>query len=96
VVEPSVAQVLHLLNSERIDGKLRHDAGRLARLTAREVDDGKLAEELYLTVFARLPTDAERKIAVEHLSQAGASDRRARAEDLVWSMLNSLEFVFNH
>jgi hypothetical protein len=96
VVEPSVAQVLHLLNSERIDARLRHDAGRVARLTLQHADDAKLAEELYLTVFARPPTEAERKTAVEYLSQAASGDRRARAEDLVWSMLNSLEFVFNH
>jgi hypothetical protein len=98
VVEPSVAQVLHLLNSERIDAKLRHDAGRIARLVAAEPDDGKLADELYLTVFGRYPTDAERQTAIEYLSAAtgGANDRRAKAEDLMWTMLNSLEFVFNH
>jgi hypothetical protein len=62
----------------------------------QHADDAKLAEELYLTVFARPPTEAERKTAVEYLSQAASGDRRARAEDLVWSMLNSLEFVFNH
>jgi len=96
VVEPSVAQVLHLLNSERIDGKLRHDAGRIARLVQAEPDNARLVDELYLTVFARLPTDAERKVAVDHLARNGASERRASAEDLVWTMLNSLEFVFNH
>lgn len=99
VVEPSVAQVLHLLNSERIDGKLRHDAGLVATLVRRESDNGKLADELYLTVFARYPTAAERQTAAEYLSQAPAGNiqqRRAKAEDLLWTMLNSIEFVFNH
>ncbi len=99
VVEPSVAQVLHLLNSERIDAKLRHDAGRIASLVRRESDPGKLTDELYLTVFARFPTAAERQTAAEYLAAAPADDmpqRRARAEDLLWTMLNTLEFVFNH
>jgi len=99
VVEPSVAQVLHLLNSERIDAKLKHDAGRVAELVRREPDNGKLADELYLTVFARYPSDAERKTAVDYLAAAPAGDlsqRRARAEDLLWTMLNTIEFVFNH
>ncbi|MDX1944143.1 MAG: DUF1549 and DUF1553 domain-containing protein [Pirellulaceae bacterium] len=98
VVEPSVAQVLHLLNSDRIDGKLRHDGGKIAELVRREPDNGQLAEELYLTVFARLPTPAERQTAVEYLSAAGTDPgrRRSQAEDLLWTMLNSLEFVFNH
>ena len=96
VVEPSVAQVLHLMNSERLDAKLRHDAGPIATLVAREADDGKLAEELYLTVFSRFPTETERRTALEYLSASGPADRRAKAEDLVWTMLNSIEFVFNH
>jgi hypothetical protein len=99
VVEPSVAQVLHLLNSERIDGKLRHDAGRIAELVRRQPSDSKLAEELYLTVYSRYPTDAERRTALDYLAGAPTGDslaRRARAEDLLWTMLNSIEFVFNH
>lgn len=99
VVEPSVAQVLHLLNSERVDGKLRHDAGRVAELVRREASDERLVEELYLIAFSRLPTAAERRTALEYLSAASDGDlsqRRARAEDLLWTLLNTLEFVFNH
>ena len=97
VVEPSVAQVLHLLNSERVQQKLSHDAGLIASLCRRESDDGRLAEELYLTIFSRFPTAGERQTAVGHLQRAtDAAARRAAAEDLAWTMLNSLEFVFNH
>jgi hypothetical protein len=99
-VEPSVAQVLHLLNSPQIFDKLRHPTGRVARLTAStEVAVGNgadeaLADELYLTFFSRFPTSEERAVATQHLH--AAADRRQAAEDLAWSLLNSLEFVFNH
>ena len=97
VVEPSVAQVLHLLNSERVQQKLSHERGRIARLCREQPDDAKLVEELYLTIFSRLPSDGERKLATDHLQRAPSADaRRAAAEDLAWTMLNSLEFVFNH
>jgi hypothetical protein len=99
VVEPSVAQVLHLLNSERVDGKLKHAAGRVALLAKRETSDQRLVEELYLSALARFPTAAERQTGVEYLSAAAPGDlsrRRERAEDLLWTLLNSLEFVFNH
>ncbi|HEX5103511.1 MAG TPA: DUF1549 and DUF1553 domain-containing protein [Pirellulaceae bacterium] len=99
VVEPSVAQVLHLLNSERVDGKLRHEAGRVAELAQSETSDQRLVEELYLTALSRYPSDAERNTGVEYLAAAALGDvsqRRARAEDLLWTLLNSLEFVFNH
>ena len=99
VVEPSVAQVLHLLNSERVDGKLRHEAGRVAELARRETSDQRLVEELYLTALSRYPSEAERQTGMEYLADAAPGDliqRRARAEDLLWTLLNSLEFVFNH
>jgi hypothetical protein len=97
VVEPSVAQVLHLLNSERVQQKLAHEDGLIARLCRRESDNARLVEELYLTIFSRYPSDGERQVAVAHLQRsAGAPARRTAAEDLAWTMLNSLEFVFNH
>ena len=97
VTEPSVAQVLHLLNSERVQEKLSHENGFVARLAKRESDNARAADELYLNLFSRLPTDAERQVAVEYLGKAGDSAaRRTALEDLAWTMLNSLEFVFNH
>ncbi len=60
----------------------------------REPSDAALVEELYLTFYSRRPVESERRAALEYL--AGAKDRRAAAEDLAWSLLNSLEFLFNH
>ena len=93
-VEPSVAQVLHFLNSPEIHGKLSHEAGRIKRLVDSIADDGELVDELYLTIFSRQPDTDERRRAIEHL--AAAADRRQAAEDQAWAMLNSLEFMFNH
>jgi hypothetical protein len=97
VTEPSVAQVLHLLNSERVQDKLAHENGFVAKLARRESENSRAVDDLYLGLFSRLPTDSERQVAVEYLSKAGDSAaRRTALEDLAWTMLNSLEFVFNH
>ena len=93
-VEPSVAQVLHLLNSERVNAKLSHESGAVAKLVRKLPDDAALVEELYLSIYSRYPSDDERQIAVKHL-QAAPSQRRQATEDLMWTMLNSMEFVFN-
>jgi len=93
--EPSVAQVLNLLNSPDVQAKLSHEAGTVARLVREQKGDAKLVDELYLTFFARLPSVDEMKVATEHLKKR-ASARRQAAEDLAWAMLNSTEFVFNH
>lgn len=92
--EASIAQVLHLLNSPNLQAKLTHADGQLARLTAAYPDNVKLADELYLTFFSRLPGDKERQLAVKHL--AAGPNRQQAVEDYAWSLLNTVEFVFNH
>lgn len=91
--EPSVAQVLHVLNSPEIHAKLTHAGGRIARLVREIPDDGRLAEELFLTVFSRFPTETERQAALAYFQGRA---RREAAEDLTWSMLNTTEFLLNH
>jgi hypothetical protein len=92
--EPSVAQVLHLLNAPEVQARLSHEGGRAAKLVRREPSDRALVEELYLTYYSRPPAVAELQAALEYLGKA--KDRRQAAEDLAWSLLNSLEFLFNH
>jgi hypothetical protein len=95
--EPGVSQVLHLLNSPEIHAKLTHASGTVARLVRRLPGDGELVDELYLTFFSRFPSPDERKVACEHLGTARDPEgRRQAAEDLAWSLMNSLEFLFNH
>lgn len=93
--EPSVSQVLNLLNSTEIQAKLTHEGGTIARLAREQKDDKKLVEELYLTFFSRMPTTKEKDVGVKHL-QKYVANRRAATEDLAWAMLNSTEFLFNH
>jgi len=93
--EASIAQVLHLLNSPQIHFKLTHEEGAIARLTSSCSDNVNLADELYLTFYSRFPATEERQCAEKYLAERGR-DRRHAAEDLAWSLLNSLEFVFNH
>ncbi len=93
--EPSVSQVLHLLNSPEIQRKLAHDRGSVARLAAVRAGDADLVDDLYLTVLTRMPTARERDVAVSLLAN-NPGQRRQAAEDLVWGLMNTLEFAFNH
>ncbi len=94
VSEPTVAQVLHVLNSPQIESRLRHADGLLARLIDRVPDPEELVDELYLTFYGRYPASEERAVAVKHLEQN--SQRTEAVEDLAWSLLNSPEFLLNH
>ena len=93
-VEPTVGQVLHILNAPGIQEKLSHVGGQLTRLVKRYPDSSQLVEELYLMMYGRFPTEKERGNSVKYLQ--GQPDRQLAVEDLCWSMMNSIEFVFNH
>ena len=61
----------------------------------KQTDPRIAAEELFLGVLARLPTEAETAEVVTYLSSRTA-DRNVAAQELVWSLLNLAEFRFNH
>lgn len=91
--EPSISQALHLLNSPEIAEKIAHRHGRARELAASELSPDKIIEEFYLTTLSRFPTTAEQQL----MQQAfGSGDRAAATEDILWALMNSKEFVFNH
>jgi len=90
----SIAQALHLMNAPGIQAKLTHRGGSIERWAAMQ-DDARMIEDVYLTCLARIPDSAEKNTAREYLT-SHPTKRRQAVEDLVWSLLNSLEFVFNH
>lgn len=91
----SVSQALHFINSPALQTKLSHANGAIARLVAREKDDARVVEELYLSCFSRHPSTEELAAGRDYLG-ARKTRRQEAAEDLCWSLLNTLEFVFNH
>ncbi len=88
--DSTVTQALHLMNSPEIDRRIRSDAGRAARLAKSELTPTEIVNELYLTIFSRYPSDAERTFAVA-LIEAASDKRRTAIEDLMWAMLNAPE-----
>lgn len=93
--EPSMTQVLHILNGETLIQKLEAKDNRLSKQLEANVAPEQLAEELFLSALSRFPTDRERQKMSEILSVASPEERRQAVEDLYWSVLSSKEFLFN-
>ncbi|MBQ18717.1 MAG: hypothetical protein CMJ65_16520 [Planctomycetaceae bacterium] len=93
--EPSIAQALHLMNSEESFRKIRHRDGRAARLAASKRTNAGVIDELYLLTLSRYPSNAERKLMLGAFTQPGGS-RREAVEDVLWTLLNTKEFLYNH
>ena len=58
-------------------------------------DAAAVAEELYLSLYSRRPTDEERADVANYLSERG-KERVPALQELAWAMLTSTEFRFNH
>lgn len=92
--EPNLAQVLQLANGELVQRKLTDKQGRIAKLMESNVDDESAFRELYLVSVSRPPTDQELVHCHSILDAAG--DRQQGLEDILWALINSREFHFNH
>jgi hypothetical protein len=92
--QPSVAQVLHVLNSPQIQEKLSSESGQLAMLEGSISDNEHLIDEIYLMFYSRFPTTDEQVSVSRYLAKA--DNRRKAVEDVAWSLMNTVEFLFNH
>ena len=93
---PNLGQILHLMNDAGINGRISAKTGRVVTLLAAKLSDERVVEELYLGALSRFPTPDESHKAVKLLTTAKPEARQRRAEDILWALLNSKEFVFNH
>jgi hypothetical protein len=94
--EANLAQSLHLLNSSEIQGKLTAAGGNAARLAGdKSRGDEQKIRELYLLAFSRPASPDELSIAMAHI-QKNAQDPKRAYEDIVWALINTKEFLFNH
>jgi Protein of unknown function (DUF1549)/Protein of unknown function (DUF1553) len=92
--EVTMPQLLHLQNGADIAEKIRSPGGRLAKLLKETKDDGQVLEELFLSTFCRLPTEEERAKVTGWLTRGDSREEVFR--DLLWALLNSKVFSFNH
>jgi len=106
VQSSSLAQSLHLINAPDIKAKLSTSGGRADRLAKEDRPAEDRIRELYLAAFAREPAPEELKTAVDYLAEVPLDtegkpvdpQRAAREnfQDLIWALINTKEFLFNH
>lgn len=92
---PSIVQALHLMNSNNIQLQLADKNGRISSLAKSSRSPSEIVDEVYLLVYSRFPTLDEKAIAVEIFNSQEIS-RQDGIEDLMWALINTGEFIFNH
>ncbi|HEX8202660.1 MAG TPA: DUF1549 domain-containing protein, partial [Isosphaeraceae bacterium] len=94
VGEANLAQVLHLLNSEEVQGRLSRPGGRADRLANDPRPDAEKVEELFLGTRARPPTAEQLRAALDYIERNSRTKKLAY-EDILWSLINAKDFAFN-
>ncbi len=90
----TVVQALFLANHPRVREKIASPTGRVARIIKDVADDGKRIEEVYLGTLSRLPTKEEMQTCLDYLK--GSPSPQKGLEDVLWSLLNTREFILQH
>ena len=88
--EPSLDQALQLLNGKHVFDQVQKSLQKYGPLK----EPHELVQQLYLTAFSRHPSDAESKSTAAFLAVAANRDDAIR--DLVWAIINTQEFMFQH
>ena len=95
-MEANLAQSLHLLNSSEVQGKIANGNGRAALLAKdTERSHEEKLKELYHWVYSRDPDTEEIAIAMAHIEKHAENPQLAY-EDILWALINTKEFLFNH
>ena len=90
----TLAQVLILANSDETENKIADGQGIVAQLVKNQTTAEEIVDELYLRSLSRFPTPAEREKAKYFID---ALENKTEAyQDLLWTLMNSREFMFNH
>jgi Protein of unknown function (DUF1549)/Protein of unknown function (DUF1553) len=89
---PTMAQALHLMNAPEIEAKIGDQRGRIALLIKAGKSRKEIVESLCLVALGRFPGEKERRVAAKLF--AGRAKPQAGAEDFLWALLNSYEFLF--
>lgn len=92
----SLSQALTLMNDPFVTTRIRAtgpiSTGSLLQKSLGFSDE-RLVENLFLNVLSRYPSAAEKQAALSNLS---SGNRTQKAEDLLWSLYNKVDFLFNY
>jgi hypothetical protein len=92
--EPSLNQVIHLVNNADLLAKIESPESRLARASSAGKSVKELVELVFLATLSRRPAPEESAIALGHIRRA--TDRLAGLRDLQHALVNSNEFLLRH
>jgi len=91
---PSAVQAMLMMTAPTVVDRVAAKPNTaLQRLLDSSKKDNEVVEELFLSTLSRQPKPAEAEVALRILKEG---DRKQKAEDIQWALLNTVEFLLNH
>lgn len=90
----SILMMLELMNNPFITDRLRTGVSPYLQALARVSNDEAVIDEMFLAFLSRWPSDSERAGAVAVLK--GRSARQEAVQDLAWTLINKVDFLFSY
>ena len=104
--DPSITQALHVINGDTLNKKLSDPNGYVNLFQRIGLSETRVLDQLTLAAYGRYPMAEERQAIMGALTksrlapgatqEAAKETKRQSLEDMVWAMLTSKEFLFNH
>jgi hypothetical protein len=94
VSEANLAQVLHLINSDEVQGKISRVGGRVDQIVKDARPDAEKVEEMFVWAVGHKPSKEKLELALAHIEK-DAKNKKLAYEDILWALINSKEFYFN-
>ena len=93
----TIPQRLLMMNGELVEKNINGELGNAStRIAILAPDDRKAVEVAYLVTLTRRPTAEERTHFEARIAGTRGEDRKERLADLIWTLLNSTEFSWDH
>ena len=94
IPDSSILQVLSLTNHPRIWAKITASDGRAAKIVKQNEGADACVDAVFLSDLGRPPADSERSACLQYLETAAT--REQGVQGLMWSLLNTKEFLLQH
>ena len=87
-------QALELTVGEMVSGKVADPSSRIQSLIDNGASDQEMLFEFYTRALSRLPNAGASEKLLDYISSS--DDRQKAWEDILWTILNSKEFIYQH
>jgi hypothetical protein len=89
----TIPAALMMMNSQVVGNGTSPRGGVLSEILSKHKGEGERIHAIFMTVLSRPPSSGESSRWASHISKSGGEKGY---EDLMWTLVNTSEFLFNH